>query len=69
MTDDTRRDPPPPTSPGEPGSRADIARRRFLREELAYRERLHPNPDADEIAYRARLRAEIDLRVKSGRKA
>jgi hypothetical protein len=40
MTDDTRRDPPPATYPGEPGSPADIGRRRFLREQLEYRERL-----------------------------
>ncbi len=47
--------------PGEPGSRADIGRRQFLRDELAYRERLHPEPDEAELAYRARLTAELEL--------
>ncbi len=53
------RKPPSPapiaTYPGEPGSLADIGRRRFIAEELAYRERLHPEPDEQERAYRARL--------------
>ena len=61
MTDDTRpAAPQPATYPGEPGSLADIGRRRFIADEIAYRERLHPEPNADELAYRARLRAELD---------
>jgi hypothetical protein len=60
MTDDTRRAPQPATYPGEPGSLADIGRRRFIADELAYRERLHPQPDADELAYREQLRAQLD---------
>jgi hypothetical protein len=51
---------PPATYPGEPGSLADIGRRRFLEDGLAYRERLHPEPDERERAYRARLIAESE---------
>lgn len=40
MTDGSRPDPSPAKYPGEPGSRADIDRRQFLRDELAYRARL-----------------------------
>jgi hypothetical protein len=61
LTDDTHpATPQPATFPGEPGSLADIGRRRFITNELADRERLHPEPNADELAYRARLRAELD---------
>jgi hypothetical protein len=60
MTDDDLAAPQPATYPGEPGSLADIGRRRFIADELADRERLHPEPNADELAYRARLRAELD---------
>ena len=59
MTDDPAA-PQPATYPGEPGSLADIGRRRFIADELADRERLQPELNADELAYRARLRAEFD---------
>ena len=59
MTDDMPA-PTPATYPGEPGSLADIGRRQFLRDELAYREQLHPEPDDAELAYRARLTAELE---------
>ncbi len=42
------------------GSLADIGRRRFIADEIAYRERLHQQPDADELAYRRRLAAELE---------
>ncbi len=44
MTDDPAA-PQPATYPGEPGSLADIGRRRFIADELAYRERLHPGAE------------------------
>ncbi len=46
MTDDTHpAAPQPATYPGEPGSLADIGRRRFIADELADRERLHPGAE------------------------
>ena len=56
-----RATPAAPCYPGEPGSLADLGRRRFIEDELANRERLHPEPDERERAYRARLIAERDL--------
>jgi hypothetical protein len=56
LMDDTRRDPPPATMfPGEPGSLAHVGRRRFIADEIAYRERLHPKADKAELAYREQL--------------
>ncbi len=49
--------PQPADYPGEPGSLADIGWRRFIADELAHRERLHPNPSQAELAYRAQLLA------------
>jgi hypothetical protein len=49
-----------PDYPGEPGSRADIGRRRFLLDEIESRARLHPLPSAAELAYRQRLADELD---------
>ncbi len=44
---------------------SELGRRRFIEDELAYRERLHPEPDEGELAYRARLIAERDLLARS----
>ena len=51
--DGTRRDPPPAAMfSGKPGSLADVGRRRFIADEIAYRERLHLEA---ELAYREQL--------------